>query len=174
MAPEVSRDIVEILENSRQEFNAAAGGVAEAHAKTRPDEGRWSVLDCVEHVTVVEERFLSRLEEAPKLDSPRIDRQKEAELLVRVANRADKAQAPEYAHPASRFASLAQALEQFNAARSKTVQFAQSRAAELYTLSTEHRRFGVLNGTEWMMLIAAHARRHAEQIREVRAALSKT
>ncbi len=173
MSPEVSHDIVEILENSRQEFNAAAGGVAEAHAKAHTEEGRWSVLDCVEHVTVVEERFLSRLQESSKLDSPHIDRQKEAELLVRVASRADKAQAPEYAQPAGRFNSLAQALEQFNAALSKTVQFAQSRASELYTLSAEHRRFGVLNGTEWMMLIAAHARRHADQIREVRAALSK-
>jgi len=173
MAPEVSRNIVEILENSRQEFNAAAGGVAEPHAKTRPDEGRWSVLECVEHVTVVEERFLNRLEEAPKLDSPRIDRQKEAELLVRVASRTNKAQAPEAVRPVGRFASLTQALEQFNAARSKTVEFAESRAAELYSLSAEHPRFGVLNGTEWMMLIAAHGRRHADQIREVRSALAQ-
>jgi len=30
-----------------------------------------------------------------------------------------------------------------------------------------------MNGSEWMMFIAAHGRRHAEQIREVRAALAK-
>ena len=173
MAPEVRRDIVEILENSRQELNAAAGGVAEGHARTHPQEGRWSILDCVEHVTAVEERFLSRLEEAHQLDSPHIDRQKEAELLVRVASRTNRGQAPEYSHPVGRFASLAQALEQFNATRSKTVQFAESRAAELYSLSAEHPRFGVLNGTEWLMLIAAHGRRHADQIREVRAAVAK-
>jgi len=173
MAPEVRPDLLEILENSRQEFISAAGGIGEQHAKVRPEEGRWSVLDCVEHVTVVEERFLSRLQEAQHLDSPQVDQQKEAELLVRVANRANRAQAPEYSHPSGRFSSLAEGLERFNAARSNTVRFAQDRAGDLYSISTEHARFGVLNGSEWIMLIAAHARRHADQIREVCTALAQ-
>ena len=44
MAPEERSEIVQILENSRREFNAAAGGVAESQASVRPEAGRWSVL----------------------------------------------------------------------------------------------------------------------------------
>jgi len=173
MAPEVRSEIVEILEKSRQEFVEAVGGCAESQAKVHPEADRWSVLDCVEHVTTVEERFLTRLEQAQRLETPHIDKQKEAEILARATSRANRVQAPEPVRPVGRFASLAQALEAFQAARSKTAEFAEKRSADLYLLSADHARFGTMNGSEWMMFIAGHGRRHADQIREVRAALAK-
>ncbi len=173
MAPETRSGIAEILESSRQEFNSAAA-VAESQANVRPQPDRWSVLECVEHVALVEERFLGRLEQAQPQETPRIDKQKEADLLARVASRANRAEAPEPVRPSGRFSSLAQALEQFNAARARTMRFAEHRAADLYLLSADHPRFGTLNGVEWMILMAGHARRHADQIREARAALAKS
>jgi prephenate dehydrogenase len=64
-------------------------------------------------------------------------------------------------------------LERFHAARGRTMQLAQERAADLYTLASAHPVFGPLNGVEAMIIIAFHSRRHAEQIREVRAAIEK-
>jgi len=55
----------------------------------------------------------------------------------------------------------------------RSVQFAENRADDLYYLAAEHPRFGPMNGAEFMMIITAHARRHAAQIQEVRAALDK-
>jgi len=52
-----------------------------------------------------------------------------------------------------------------------TLQFARERAADLYMIASVHPAFGPLNGVEALMIIAGHAQRHAEQIREVRAAL---
>ena len=173
MAPEERLEIVQHLERGRAEFLASVAGLSEAQVTIRPDPARWSVLDCVEHVTTVEERFLGWLENAKKLDEPRIDKQKEAGLLVRVADRSARAQAPEAVVPNGRFATLAQALEQFNVNRSRSIQFAQDRSDELYYLAAEHPRFGPMNGAEFLMVITAHARRHAAQIQEVRAALEK-
>jgi uncharacterized damage-inducible protein DinB len=174
MPSEETGETLNVLEHTRQEFNAAAGGVSESQANARPEAGRWSVLECVEHVTIVEERFVRWLERAERLEAPTVDKQKEAELLARVANRAIRAVAPEPVRPAARFTSLAEALEHFNAARTRTMQFAEERGADLYWLATEHPRFGPMNGAEMMSVIAGHARRHAEQIREVRAALEKS
>jgi hypothetical protein len=129
------------------------------------------VLECVEHVTVVEERFLGRLETAPRRESPRVDHEKEAELAVRVPNRTVKAEAPEPARPTGRYSSLAEALGQFHAARGRTIRFAQDRARDLDWLALEHPRFGPLNGAEFIVVIAGHARRHAAQIQEVKSAL---
>ncbi len=173
MAPEERLEIVQHLERGRAEFLASVAGLSEAQVTIRPDPARWSVLDCVEHVTTVEERFLGWLENAKKLDEARIDKQKEAGLLVRVADRSARAQSPEAALPVGRFATLAQALEQFNANRSRSIQFAQDRSDELYYLAAEHPRFGSMNGAEFLMVITAHARRHVAQIQEVRAALEK-
>ena len=66
MAPKERTEIVENLERSRQEFIAAVAGLTESQAQARPDPERWSVLDCVEHVTTVEERFLGWLERRQK------------------------------------------------------------------------------------------------------------
>jgi len=163
--------IITSLENSRQQFLAASEGVPEDRAKKPPAPGRWSVLDCVEHVTTVEERFLGWLENGKKLDAPPANPQKEAELFVRVQSRATKLEAPVVVRPVGRFATLAEAREQFNTTRARSMKFAQDRSADLYSLTAEHPRLGVMNGVEFLTIIAAHALRHAEQIRETRAVL---
>jgi uncharacterized damage-inducible protein DinB len=174
MTPEGTSEIVHILENSRQEFNAATSGLSESHANARPEVGRWSVLECVEHVAIVEERFLGWLERAEPREAPPIDKQKEAALAVRVTNRANRAEAPAAVRPTGRFTSLPQGLEHFNTTRTRTIRFAEERSDDLYCLASEHPRFGRINGTELLLIIAGHARRHADQIREIRAALGKS
>jgi uncharacterized damage-inducible protein DinB len=174
MAPEERSEIVQTLENSRQELNAAVKSVSESQASASPGAGRWSVLECLEHVTAVEERFLQRLEQAERTAAPRSDKQREAELSALVTDRAQRAQAPEPVRPAGRFTSAAQALQQFNAVRTRTIQFADERAADLYSLAADHPRFGPRNGIEMLLILAGHAQRHAEQIREATAAVGRS
>jgi hypothetical protein len=164
-------DIVDILERSKEEFHASASGVPESLAAMRPEENRWSVLDCVEHVTTVEEIFLKRLAGGEYQEPPPKDREKESGLAARFVDRSAKRKAPEAIWPKGRFASLAEGLQEFHAARDRTIQFARERGADLYALASAHPVFGPLNGVEALIIIAGHARRHAEQIREVRAAL---
>jgi uncharacterized damage-inducible protein DinB len=173
MAPEERTEIVQNLERSRQEFMAAVAGLSESQAKMRPDPERWSVLDCVEHVASVEERFLAFLNKAEKLDTPRVDKEKEAGLMARIPDRSVRAQAPDAVVPNGRFATLEQALAQFNAGRDTSVRFAQERCDDLYHLASAHPRFGPMNGVEFLIIIAGHSRRHAGQIQEVRAEIEK-
>lgn len=173
MAPKETSEFVQMLDDSRQAFHAAVIGVSETQAIIQPAPGRWSVLECVEHVAVVEQRFLSRLESASRQETPRIDKQKEQELAASVVNRASRAPAPEAVQPAARFASLADAMEGFDEVRARTIRFVAERGADLYLLTTEHARFGVLNGAEFLVIISGHVLRHADQIREARAALDR-
>ena len=168
MAPQERIDIVQVLEDGRREFNAAAA-VPESLASACPEPGRWSVLECVEHVGTVEDRFLGWLQNAKRMESPRVDPEREADLAVRVRDRTNRVEAPQVVRPAGRFTSLAEALAYFNAARSRTIQFAEERAADLYSLAADHPRFGALNGVELLVLMAGHALRHADQIREIKA-----
>jgi len=171
MAPQEKSQIVRDLERGREEFLAALTGMSEAEARRRADPERWSVLDCVEHVAFVENRFLGWLRDARKLDAPRIDKHKEAGLSARVPDRSTRVKAPEAVVPSGRYATLEQALAEFNAARTRSIHIAAEQGDALYSLATEHPRFGPVNGVELMVIIAGHARRHAEQIRETRAAL---
>jgi uncharacterized damage-inducible protein DinB len=174
MTPQAKEhDLGQILEASRQEFLDASAGLSEPQAQTKPEEGRWSVCECVEHVAIVEERFLGFLEKGERAESPVIDSQKEAGLIEKVPNRSERVQAPEMVHPTGRFATLAEALQAFDAVRARTLAFAQDRAADLPSLGWAHPRFGALNGREVLILMAGHARRHAAQIRETRAAVEQ-
>jgi len=174
MAPGEQTEIVDNLEQSRQEFMASVEGLTEWQAKVRPDAERWSVLDCVEHVVSVEERLLGLLEGAEKLDTPRIDKAKEAGLTARMPDRSTRAKAPDAVLPSGRFQTLAEALHQFAAARTRSIQFAEDRCDNLYHLTCAHPRFGPMNGVEFLIVIAGHCRRHAAQIRETRAALGES
>jgi hypothetical protein len=173
MAPSETIEIIEILEKSKEDFHVAASGLPESLANTRPEENRWSVLDCVEHVATVEEIFLKRLASGDYTEAPPEDKAKEAALAARIVDRSTRRQAPESVLPNGRFATLAEGLERFHAARGRTMQFARERAADLYKLASAHPAFGPLNGVEALTIIAFHSRRHAEQIREVRAAIEK-
>ncbi|HLK48131.1 MAG TPA: DinB family protein [Bryobacteraceae bacterium] len=173
MSPETRSEIVQILEGSRNDFVEAVRGVTEAQAQAHPQAGRWSVLECVEHVTTVEVRFLGRLENAPREGAPPLDKEKESALQARVQSRANRAEAPEPVRPTGRFSTLGAALAAFQAARDCTVRFAERESAALYQRAESHPRFGPLNGMELLIIMAGHARRHAEQIRELKAALGQ-
>jgi DinB superfamily len=171
MSPKEKSQIIQMLERSREEFNAAASGVEESRGADKPAPDRWSVVECVEHVAFVEGRFLDRLENSPREEAPAADEQKEVHLAASIPDRSNRVVAPEAVRPTGRWASLAEALDQFNAARTRTIQFAEAEGAEVYARSVDHPRFGKLNGMELLVVIAGHSRRHADQIREIRASL---
>jgi hypothetical protein len=173
MAPTDRTEIVQNLERSREELLAAVEGLTEAQARLRPGPERWSVLDCVEHVAFVEDRFFGWLEKAEKLEMPRRDREKEIRLMTMLPNRSVRVQAPEAVLPVGQFGTLEEAVAQFNARRTRSVRFAEERSNDLYLLAAEHPRFGPVNGVELLIITVGHTRRHADQIRETRAALEK-
>jgi hypothetical protein len=172
MTPEKKIQILHMLEGSREEVMAAAKDAPEEHANRKLDAGRWSVLECLEHIATVEARLLGRLESAKLMDTGQVDIDKETKLAALVTNRSVRAQAPEPAVPKGRFISVREALDDFNTQRARTIRFVEERSGDLYRLTTEHARFGALNGTEMILIIAGHGRRHAEQIREITAELS--
>jgi DinB superfamily len=172
MSPKERSEIVQALEDSRAEFHAAAEGTSEAQARLSPAPDRWSVLNCVEHIVIAEGRFLGWLQNPEAQPAPPVDKHREAMLASGVASRATRAQAPAPVQPTGRFSTLVEALDQFASARARSIQFAEERGADLYSLAARHPFFGPLNGAEVMLLMAAHSRRHAAQIREVRSALS--
>jgi hypothetical protein len=171
MGPAERSEIIEIIEKSTNDFRAATAGVPESLAKIRPEADRWSVLDCVEHVTTVEEIFLVRLAGGTPREAPPEDKPKEATLAKWLSDRSSRRQAPEAILPKGRFATLAEGLEGFRSVRARSLQFARDHVADLYTLTSSHPAHGPLNGMEALIILAGHSSRHADQIREIRAAL---
>lgn len=163
--------VLAVLEKGRQDVLASAHNLSDQQAANKPGPDRWSVLECLEHIIVVEDRFLGWITTSEIDDSPKADTDKESQLFSMVMDRSEKREAPEAVVPVGRYTRLADALVDFEAARARSVQIAQARSQQLYSIKVKHPRFGEMNGSELLHLLTGHASRHAAQIRETRAAL---
>lgn len=163
--------LITILETGRRDFLEATRDISPEQASGKPAPGSWSVLECIEHVVVVEGRFLGWIANGTAI-APQRSEEKEIRLSTSIRNRTAKVQAPAAVHPQGRFETLAAALAEFEAVRDRSVQLVQERGDLLYSIGVTHSRFGNMNAAELIHLIDGHARRHAEQIRETCEALA--
>src|ERR1041385_2629310 len=139
--------LASLLEAGRRDFLEATHDLTPANASAKPSPERWSVLECIEHVAVVEGRFLGWIA-AGSVAAPPRDEEKEMRLYNSLRNRESKFEAPEAVRPQGRFETLAAALAEFNAARDRSIQMVQERGDSLYSIGATHGRFGNLNGVE--------------------------
>src|SRR5579871_2933871 len=100
MSPQLADEIVEALKQSQEEFLAAASA-AGSLAGRKPAADRWSVIECMEHVTRVETLLLDRLQRSDA--APALDSGKEAALAARLADRTERRDAPEAVRPTGWF-----------------------------------------------------------------------
>jgi hypothetical protein len=154
------------LRQSRDRFFASLVNVPEELCRIRPSAGAWSIIDCVEHIVIAEKAWHVRLRGRQPLNEP-IDRAKD-EFVTRIADRNEKRSAPERAQPSGKYASLAQAAQEFRAARDRTIDFAEHTTEDFRKFSVEH-ALGVLDIHQFLLLAAAHGEGHAKQIEEIKA-----
>jgi hypothetical protein len=134
----------------------------------RPEPGRWSVAENVEHVVVVERRLLlaiqKRLQENPDLiTKPAMEDQG---VLRQVQTVIEPVKAPENVLPTSRFP-LGELSREFESARQSTYDFLISTHGDLRHHFFPHPVFGPFDCYQWLLLIGAHAQRHTLQSKNV-------
>ena len=158
--------LAETLEAGKRKFLEAAGELSAGQGPVRPGARGWSALECVEHVVAVEERYLRWMKDAAA-EAPRRDAEREFRLFNITRSRLTKVEAPPAVRPRGRFRTLEEAIEEFQAVRNRSIAWVREKGAAVYSTGVRHPRFGLLNGAEIVQLIDAHARRHAEQLREI-------
>jgi len=70
--------------------------------------------------------------------------------------------------PHSKFASLAEAVDAFLAARERTLEFAKTTQEDLRSHFAPHTVLGPLDGFQWLMGNARHVETHSTHIRELK------
>ena len=172
MQPHEKRAMLESLESGRQALIDALHGVTGEAAARRPAPGRWSILECVEHLAIAEDYLFGQIAIAHHVDIPMRNERREAAIRARGADRTRPAQSPDVGKPTGRFATLAEALRHFLDSRARTIRFVENNSADLRSEVTSHPIIGTVNCYENLLIIAAHPHRHAAQIAETRSALS--
>jgi hypothetical protein len=163
--------LLRLLSASRKKLLESAEGLTEEQARMRPAEDRWSILECVEHVGLVEDGMFATV--TTKLAPPEspIDPARERKIISSVTDRSRKFGAPEFVTPTGKFTTLAEAIEHFERSRARTIDYVEKCEQDLRALAGPHPALGQASGQELMIVLALHPARHALQILEVRESL---
>ncbi len=164
------------LEQSRRELANATGGLSNAQWNFKPASDRWSIAECYEHIAAVEDFLLDLIAEKvlktpaqPDKKDAETQRSKDAEILKLVADRTNRAQAPEPLRPVNRYGSLQATQEHFAASRKRTIEFVKSTKEDLRSHFLDHPAIKDLDAFGWFLFLSGHTQRHTAQILEVKA-----
>ena len=160
------------LAESRERLLRMAQGLTREQLHYCAAPGRWTVAECLEHIVMVEGRIFDRIQKALE-DGPDPSKRSALEgqddgLVAGAANRVGRLQAPEVLVPTGRWPDE-QLLQEFEAARERTRDFAASTQADLRRHFFKHPMFGDLDLYQWLLMISAHCDRHSAQSEEVMA-----
>jgi uncharacterized damage-inducible protein DinB len=160
------------LAESRERLLGMAQGLSREQLHYRPAPGRWTVAECLEHITAVEGRLLGAIQKtlAAGPDSSKRSAMdgKDDALVADVAGRVTRFQAPDVLAPTGRWPDE-RLLQEFEGARRQTRDFAAGTEADLRAYFFKHPVLGELDLYQWLLLIAAHCDRHRAQSEEVMA-----
>jgi len=167
MTPAERQRAAAYLDETRNNLLRATRNLSPTQLQYKPAPDRWSVAECLEHITMVENLVLGNINNALKeaAGSPKPDMNDDA-LVKTIADRSFRATAPERIVPAGRVAHD-RLVSEFEAARKRTSEFVASTNVPLRQYAFPHPRFGQLDCYQWVLLVAGHGDRHRQQIDEV-------
>ncbi|MGH9573459.1 MAG: DinB family protein [Candidatus Acidiferrales bacterium] len=138
----------------------------------KPEPGRWSIAENLEHVVLVEHRGRGFIENALK-QGPYPARHSgypgsPESLVAMLRDRTHPRRGPEQIQPTGRWPHD-QLLREFEAARKRACELLAATTADLHAHFSPHPLFGDLSCFQWFLVLAAHGDRHRAQSEEVRA-----
>lgn len=135
-------DILKALEEIADQLVNAVRDVSDELARVKPAPDRWSVLDNVEHLVLVEDRYWKQIGEARTGNDSFFDSTRAERYIGEYKSRSVTVQAPDAVLPTGRYATLHDAVAAFRNARKRTADLVRARGRELETLVVSHRRYG--------------------------------
>jgi len=172
MTPAERETLLKNLEESRERLLGTAKNLSREQLHYRPAPDRWTVAECLEHISLVEARVLGAiqktLEAGPEPSKHSALEGKDDALISGAVARIARFKAPEPLVPTGRWPDE-QLLKEFEGTRRQTCAFAVSTTADLRHHFYKHPALGDLDLYQWMILIAAHCDRHRVQSEEVMA-----
>lgn len=161
------------LEQTRDNLLKDVQGLTDAQLeyKTAPD--RWSIIECVEHVTLIEKSIMEgeqQLVQQPLNPERRKDVKSTDEQIIKgVEDRSHKAKSPEFGIPKHNYSSDAEAIKNFTESRNKLIEYVTNTKDDLRNHVMDHPIFGTIDAYQLLLIDAAHTNRHTQQLEEVKA-----
>lgn len=160
------------LHKTSAAFLASTDGLSDAQLNFKPAPTRWSVAEVAEHIASAEDFLMDMVKgqvmKAPARTEPANLREIDDFVVTAIADRTQKAKAPEPLVPKNRYQSTAGARDHFKASRAQTLAFL-TETKGLRDHAIDSPLGNKLDAYQWLLFISAHCERHTKQINEVKA-----
>jgi uncharacterized damage-inducible protein DinB len=165
--------VLDRLTESRGKLLDSVQGLSLDQWEYRPEGGRWSIADCVEHVVMVENRILKSIgkvlerEAQPEKKAQAVEKErflKDGTAL----DRSRRFDAPEALTPKKAWTAPSVLIGEFESTRARTIEFITRNDGDLRSHFFQHVAFGDLDCYQWLMLLPIHCARHLAQIEEIK------
>ena len=171
LTEEEKKFAIDHLKQTQSDLIAAVQGLSEAQLNFKPAPDRWSVLECVQHITLSSQGLWQMTQGALKEanDSGLKSQVADEQLIKMVEDRSTKVQTSEPFRPIhSPYHSLNETLDAFNADRNKLIEYIQSTNDDMRGHIAKM-PFGNIDAYQLVLIISAHTNRHTQQLNEVKA-----
>lgn len=156
--------VIAALEANLRHIERIVARLDDGAAVARAAPERWSPLEVLEHLTVVERGVHKAIAHAAGVGPTELRTRKHDALIVGLATLPRKVQAPEMVVPSGRFGPIGETLQVFRERRTITLDLARSLDVAWDSHHSPHPLFGPLDIGQWLLLAATHGERHALQM----------
>jgi len=173
MTAEERAAIVKQFEDTKANLLKEVNGLSEAQMKYKPAPDRWSVADCLEHITV-SEKGLFEMQQNTMKQAANPEKRKDIKvtdeaLAQRISSRDKKFKAPENLQPKGTFATTAEATQAFTEQRDKIIDYVKNTNDDMRNHVADMPMGSPMDAYQILILIANHSARHTKQLVEVKA-----
>lgn len=162
-----------LMKETRSELLKSVKNLSEAQLNFRSAPDRWTIKECVYHITMSEKALWDLMEATMK--SP-ANAEKRAEIKVsdeqfikNIENRSNKVKTMEMLEPKNTpFKSMDEALNEFKKMRTEHIKYIKSTTEDMRN-HVAQLPFGWVDCYQLTLMVGAHADRHRQQIEEIKA-----
>lgn len=128
----------------------------------------WSISEITEHLCISDKSAYIALIKQNTVDENELKNTFQERIVYLHANDNIKLEAPDAAKPTGKFASVQDAVQEFNKNRQRIEQFTQSTNLDEFATGFKHPRLGYLKRFEWLQFITWHSNHHLKQIQKTK------
>lgn len=159
--------LVAHLEMTERWLTQELDGLSEAQLKFRAGEGKWSILDVVDHLTVAEPQYWQWLQDDMKLPGTLTrGADPDENFLWYGIDRTVRNKTGTAREPQGQLTSAAEGLARFRKLRATMLQYARTTGEDLRTHAVQKSKTDMY---QWFLMISTHSQRHILQIQEIKA-----
>lgn len=168
------RFLISELKNTRSQFLESIKGLSAEQLAFKPAPDKWSVDECIRHIALAESGLWtwasSVLKQPLNAEMRSQIKVTDQQLIAMVADRTQKAQAPETLNPATaKWTNITEATNDFKVRRDSITKYVRSTADDMRNHVTTA-QLGAVDAYQLLLLISAHTTRHTKQIEEIKMA----